>query len=276
MSEKTDLNIAKQPVKATDLIAPDVDVSAVLSDHMYKFVYGPSPHLTDAVSQLDGLANFSADQTRNAVTLGSIERQSGNVKDDLQNHALVVAERDQRKVVALADQLDLGAISSAIASASRGSGERFGALLKAAGATPLVERVRLGAIQMRQSHEIDAEQTFDAAWRADIAKESKNLPEVMELKRAAQKMSEELKLRRTLPEVFDNNLTLIDTVVKDGALSREELLNSMKRGVETGMTQTLVEYLLKNFDQIKNGNDSIDHNAVVAYQKKILPKGFGR
>ena len=274
MSEKQEVKIAKQPVPAQDRVPPDVDATAVLSDHMYKFVYGPSPHMMEAVQQLNSQA---AGMTKNAVTLAEIDRASGGVKECMQNRALRGAELGQMKVIELANQLDLGAISAAIAgNVARGGSEALVNALKLAGATPLVERVRLGAIQMRQSQETDAEKTFEQAFKADIAKESRELPEVVRLRRASQKMYEELKLRRTLPDVFDSNLTLIDTVVKDGAMSKEELTRSKNSGVENGMTQTLIEYLLKNFDQMKNGDESIDRKDVVSYQQKVMPKGLPR
>ena len=274
MSDNSDTKAVKQGVKAQDLVPPDVDASAVLSDHMYKFVYGPSPHMLEAVNQLNSQA---AGMAKNAATLSEIDRESSGVKDLMQNRALRGAEVGQRRVVELSGQLDLGAISAAIAgNLSKGGNDALVNLLKFAGATPLVERVRLGAIQMRQGAETDAEKTFEDAYRADIAKDSRNLPEVAQLRRAAQKMFEELKLRRTLPEVFDSSLTLIDSVVKDGALTKEELNLSKKSGVNNGMTQTLIEYLLKNFDQVKNGDDSINRKDVVNYQQKVMPKGLPR
>lgn len=274
MSEKQEVKIAKQPVQAQDRVPPDVDATAVLSDHMYKFVYGPSPHMMEAVQQLNSQA---AGMTKNAVTLSEIDRASGGVKECMQNRALRGAELGQMKVIELANQLDLGAISAAIAgNVARGGSEALVNALKLAGATPLVERVRLGAIQLRQSQETDAEKTFEQAFKADIAKESRELPEVVQLRRASQKMYEELKLRRTLPDVFDSNLTLIDTIVKDGAMSKVELTRSKNSGVENGLTQTLIEYLLKNFDQMKNGDESIDRKDVVSYQQKVMPKGLPR
>lgn len=274
MSEKSEVKIAKQPVQAQDLIPPDVDATAVLSDHMYKFVYGPSSHLVDAVQQLN---NQAAGMAKNATTLAVIDRESSSVRDCLQNRALRGAELGQMKVIELTNNLDMGAISAAIAgNIAKGGNDALVNVLKLAGATPLVERVRLGAIQMRQSEETDAEKTFEQAFKADIAKESKDLPDVAQLKKAAQKMYEELKLRRTLPDVFDSNLTLIDTVIKDGAMSKEELTKSRQSGVENGMTQTLIEYLLKNFDQMKNGDETIDRKDVVAYQQKVMPKGLPR
>lgn len=274
MSEKADTNAVRKAVNAQELMPPDVDASAVLSDHMYKFVYGPSPHMLEAVNQLNSQA---AGMAKNAATLSEIDRESSGVKDLMQNRALRGAEVGQRRVVELSGQLDLGAISAAIAgNLSKGGNDALVNLLKFAGATPLVERVRLGAIQMRQGAETDAEKTFEDAYRADIAMDSRNLPEVAQLRRAAQKMFEELKLRRTLPEVFDNNLTLIDSVVKDGALTREELNLSKKSGANNGMTQTLIEYLLKNFDKVKDGDDSINRKDVVNYQQKVMPKGLPR
>lgn len=271
MSDNADTKIAKQVAKTQDA-APDVDASAVLSEHMYKFVYGPSAHMAEAVNQLSTQA---AGMAKNAVTLSNIDRESSSVKDCMQNNALRGAELGQRKVVELASQLDLGAVSAAIAgNIAKGGSDSLVNVLKFAGATPLVERVRLGAIQMRQSQETDAEKTFEGAFKAEIARESRELPEVVQLRRAAQKMFEELKLRRTLPEVFDSNLTLIDTMVKDGALTREELNLSKRTGANTGMTQTLIEYLLKNFDQVKNGDDSISRQDVVAYQRKVQLKGL--
>lgn len=274
MSEKSDTRVARQAVRAEDLVPPDVDASAVLSDHMYKFVYGPPPHMLEAVQKLNSQA---AGMARNASTLSDLDRESSNVKDLMQNRALRGAEIGQRRVVELTNQLDLGAISAAIAGNVVGkTDEALTNLLKITGAAPLVERARLGAIQMRQGAETDAEKTFEEAYRADIAKESRDLPEVVKLKRASQKMFEELKLRRTMPEVFDSNLTLLDTVVKDGALTKEELTLSKRPGINNGMTQTLIEYLLKNFDQMKNGNDSISRSDVVAYQQKVMPKGLPR
>ncbi|MCC7528664.1 MAG: hypothetical protein IT342_09090 [Candidatus Melainabacteria bacterium] len=274
MSEKSETKIAKQPAQAQDLMPPDVDGTAILSDHMYKFVYGPNPRMMEAVQQLN---NQAAGMANNAAILAGIDRASSNVRDCMQNRALRGAELGQVKVVELTSQLDLGAISAAIAgNIAKGGNAALVNVLKMAGATPLVERIRLGAIQMRQSEETDAEKTFEQAYKADIAKESKELPEVVQLRKAAQKMYEELKLRRTLPDVFDNNLTLIDTVIKDGAMSKEELTKSRKSGVENGLTQTLIEYLLKNFDQMKRGDNSIDRSDVVAYQKKVMLKGMPR
>ncbi len=82
--------------------------------------------------------------------------------------------------------------------------------------------------------------------------------------------------RRTLPEVFDSNLTLIDTAVKDAAVTRDELVNSKKTQGSDSMTQTLIEYLLKNFDQMKRGDNSIDRKDIVVYQQKVMPKGMPR
>jgi hypothetical protein len=64
--------------------------------------------------------------------------------------------------------------------------------------------------------------------------------------------------------------------VKDGALTKEELALSKRSAAKDGMTQTLIEYLLKNFDQVKNGDDSISRQDVVAYQKKVQLKGLPR
>lgn len=272
MSDNSEARAAKQAIKAQDIVPPDVDASAVLSDHMYKFVYGPDPHTLEAV-----LSSQTAGMAKNASTLANLDTESANVKDLMQNRALRGAEASQRRVVELSSQLDLGAISGAIAgSIARGGSDSMVNVLKFAGAAPLVERVRLGVIQMRQSLETDAEKTFEEAFRADIAKESKDLPEVVQLRRAAQKMYEELKLRRTLPDVFDSNLTLIDSVVKDGAFSKEELNLSKKSGVNNGLTQTLIEYLLKNFDQVKNGDESISRADIIGYQRKVMPKGLPR
>ncbi|MBS1957813.1 MAG: hypothetical protein JST89_26750 [Cyanobacteria bacterium SZAS-4] len=270
MSDKTD--ITPKPVRMQDLMPPDVDASAVLSEHMHNFVYGNSPHLDSFTT----LPDQNIAMVKNSATLADIERKSGNVRDDLQNHAVLSAEREQRTVVGMADRLDLNAISSAISGATRGGSAGLVNALKFAGATPLVERVRLGAIQLRQNHESDAEHTFEDASKVDIARESRTLPEVMALKCAAQSMYEELKLKRTLPESFDANLALIDKGVKDGSISKEELISSQKSPPGDRMTKTLIEYLLKNFDQIKNSNEGIDHTAVVNYQQKIMPRGFAR
>ena len=275
MAERTDSQAAKQAAQGqTRETPPDVDASAVLSEHMYKFVYTDGPHVTDAGNFL---SNQSAASTKNEGTLANIERQSESVKSALQSHALASAEKSQMRVVEMTMALDLGGISAAIAaSAAKPGQEAMTALLKIAGATPLVERARLGAIQMSQSRETDAEKSFEEAFRADIAKGSTDLPEVAQLKIAARKMSEELKLRRTLPEVFDNSVTLIDSGNKDGALTRDELLSAKKAGVNGSMTQTLIEYLLKNFDQMKKGDESIDRKDVVAYQPKVMLKGLPR
>ena len=208
MAERSEAQIVKQAAQAQDREPPDVDASAVLSEHMFKFAYAPTPHVTEAGSFL---SNHSAMSDRNAVTIANLERQSDTVKEAFKNHAYVTAERSQIRVVEMSKELDLGGISAAIAaSAAKPGNEAMTALLKIAGAAPLVERVRLGAIQMEQDRETDAEKTFEEAYRADIAKGSADLPEVVQLKIAARNMSDELKLRRTLPEVFDNNLTLID------------------------------------------------------------------
>jgi hypothetical protein len=274
MAQRSEEQIAKRAAQAQDRETPDVDASAVLSDHMYKFVYAPDPHDTEADRYL---SNQSAVSDRNAGTFANLEHQSESVKEALKNHAYFSAEKSQVRVVAMTKELDLGGISAAIAaSAAKPGNEAMTALLKIAGAAPLVERVRLGAIQMEGSRETDAEVTFGEAYRAEIAKGSIDLPEVAQLKIAARKMADELKLRRTLPEVFDSNLTLIDTVVKDGALTRDELLNSKKKQGNSSMTQTLIEYLLKNFDQMKHGDNSIDHRDVVAYQPKVMLKGMPR
>lgn len=275
MAERTDSNAGKQAAQAQKQdTSPDVDASAVLSEHMYEFVYAPSPNVSDAGAYL---SNRSVVSDRNVVTIASLERQSDSVREALKNHAYASAERGQIKVVEMSKEIDLGGISAAIAaSVGKPGQESVTAMLKLAGAAPLVERVRLGAIQMTQSRETDAEKSFEGAFRAEIAKESTDLPEIIELKHAAQKMADELKLRRTLPEVFDNNLTLIDTRESDGALTRDELLSSKQLKGISSMTQTLIEYLLKNFDQMKRGDNSIDRKDTVAYQQKVLPKGMPR
>lgn len=249
------------------------DATAVLSDHMYKFTYGPTNNVTDVVKQLSSQA---AGMAKNASTISEIDRVSGGVKDSLQNHAITGAEMGQRRVVEMTKQLDLTAISAAIgAQMVEGAATPLVQALKLAGATPLVERVRLGAIQLKQSRQLDAEKSFEDAYKADIARESSALPEVTQLKLAAQKMFEELKLRRTLPEVFDSNLTLIDSS-KDGAINRAELLNSRKLAGNSSMTQGLIEYLLKNFDQMKNGDTSINRADVLSHHQKIAPKIVGK
>ncbi len=275
MAERTDSNVGKQAAQTQKQdTSPAVDASAILSEHMYNFVYKPDPQSKD----VDGyLSNQSALSDRNVVTIAKLGRQSNNVKDALYNHALATAEKSQIKVVELTDQIDLGGISAAIAASEKIPGqESVTALLKLSGAAPLIERVRLGAIQMNQNRETDAEKSFEGAFRAELAKESNDLPAVVQLKRAAQKMADELKLRRTLPDVFDSNLTLIDTGTKDGALTRDELVSSKHVQGNSTMTQTLIEYLLKNFDQMKRGDNSIDRKDVVAFQPKVMPKGLPR
>lgn len=265
MPEMTDSKIHNLTAQSQDGKTPEVDASAVLSEHMYKFVYEQIPRKQETVMRFSN------------PNLTQMEQDSDTVKECLQNRALVSAERSQRKVVESASRLDLAAISAAIAEgAVKGGSEATINMLKIAGAAPLVERVRLGAIQLRQNLETDAEKTFEEAYKADIARESRDLPEVVQLKRAAQKMYEELKLRRTMPDVFDSNLTLIDTVVKDGALSKEELNNSKNGKFNDGMTGTLIDYLLKNFDRMKNGDETIDRKDVIAFQKKVMPKGLPR
>ncbi len=274
MADRSEEQIVKQAAQAQDRQPADVDASAILSEHMYKFVYAHDQQVTQTDRYLSSQSTVS---DRNVVTIANLERQSDTTKEALKSHAYYSAEKSQVRVVEMTKELDLGGISAAIAaSAAKPGNEAMTALLKIAGAAPLVERVRLGAIQMEGNRETDAEITFGEAYSADIAKGSIDLPEVAQLKVAARKMAEELKLRRTLPEVFDSNLTLIDTAVKDGALTRDELLNSKKKQGNSSMTQTLIEYLLKNFDQMKRGDNSIDRRDVVAYQPKVMPKGMPR
>ncbi len=274
MAERSEAQIANQAAQAQDRQPPDVDASAVLSEHMYKFVYEPSPQAPQTERYLSSQSTVS---DRNVVTIANLERESDTVKDALKSHAYYSAEKSQVRVVEMSKELDLGGISAAIAaSVAKPGNEAITVLLKMAGAAPMVERVRLGAIQMDGNRETDAEKTFEEAYRADIAKGSIDLPEVAQLKTAARKMADELKLRRTLPEVFDSNLTLIDTAVKDGALTRDELLNLEKIQGNDGMTQTLIEYLLENFDQMKRGDNSINRRDVIAYQQKVMLKGLPR
>ncbi len=275
MSERTEAQSAKKTAQSqTREAATDVDANAILSEHMYKFVYEPPSPVSDAVNQLSAR---TWDISKNAATLTNIERQSEPVREGMRNHSFVSAERAQLRVVETVDQLDLSTISSAIADcAGKEGSEAFVTLLKLAGASPMVERVRLGALQIRQHQETDAEKTFENAIRAEIAKESSSLPEVAQLKLVSQRMYEELNLRRTLPEIFDSNLTLIYTGIKDGALNRNELINAKKREANSSMSQTLIEYLLKNFDQMKNGDNSIDRADAAAYQRKVMLKGLPR
>lgn len=273
MAERSEAQITKQAAQVPDRQPPDVDASVLLSEHMYEFVYTPEQHVTEG----NRLSNQSSLSDRNIVTIARLESQSDTTKEALKNHAYVSAEKSQIRIVEMSKELDLGGISAAIAaSAAKPGNEATTALLKITGAIPLVERVRLGAIQMQGNRETDAEITFREASRAEIAKGSIDLPEVAQLKVAARKMADELKLRRTLPEVFDSNLTLIDTAVKDSAVTRDELVNSKKTQGSDSMTQTLIEYLLKNFDQIKRGDNSIDRKDIVAYQQKVMPKGMPR
>lgn len=274
MAQHSEAQIAKQAAQAQDRELPDVDASAVLSEHMYKFVYEPGQQVTQTDRYL---SNQSSVSDRNVVTIANLDRQNETTKEALKNHDYYSAEKSQVRVVEMTKELDLSGISAAIAaSAAKPGNEAMTALLKMAGAAPLVERVRLGAIQMEGNRETDAEVTFGEAYRAEIAKGAADLPEVAQLKIAARMMADELKLRRTLPEVFDHNLTLIDTGVKDGALTRDELTNAKKVQGKDSMTQTLIEYLLDNFDQMKRGDNSISRRDVVAYQPKVMPKGMPR
>jgi len=242
------------------------DSSTVLREHMYEFAFEKSdmPVVQTAIQDSARSGN-----ERNRDVLTSMQTQSMAVRDLFQIRSLSLAEGAQNEVIRLSDSLDLKSLSDGAKkvlkqrgtvsdTAAQKSLDAAFAGFSLAAASPFIERARLGAIQLRQGREGAAEETFADALKQKVPDESLNVPSVRQLRQAVVDRHEELKVKRTLPEVFAANLDWIDSGQKDNRLSMQELNTAASSGKGSITSKTLVNYLMSNFENIDRGITGID------------------
>ncbi|MBX3076677.1 hypothetical protein KF913_22395 [Candidatus Obscuribacterales bacterium] len=252
-----------------------MEASTVLAEHMSTFAYEPEVKM-----QAEQALKFSTmgGAERNKTVLDNMQRESQAVRELYKVRSLPLAEGFQEKVVKLSDDLDLRALSadskrlSEQAARTKDPAQRQELLsastsLAVAGASPFIERARLGAIQLRQGKEGAAERTFAEAIKTNIPDVSAAVPSVQQLKQAVIERHEELKVKRTLPEVFKANVDWIDTG-KDGAVDRNELRTASADKSKNITAKTLIQYLMKNFDNIDHGTNGIAAADVSKYWRQ--------
>jgi hypothetical protein len=247
---------------------------------MYKFAFEGTQ---DAVLQ-SAIRDTSSTpgQEHNRSVLTQMQVQSGAVRDLYQVRSLPLAEGAQERVVGMADNLDVKSLAgeskrlSQLAQGATDAGSKKGLLsaamaLGTAAASPFIERARLGAIQLRQGREGAAEITFADAIKVGVPSVSLGFESVRQLHQAVIDRHEELKVKRTLPEVFKANVDWIDTQTKDGRVDREEL--TAASGKAKNITaSTLVNYLLRNYDNIDLGIKGIDAEDIRRHWEAVKPK----
>jgi hypothetical protein len=252
-----------------------IEASTVISEHMSQFVY--EPEVRKQAEQASVFSTISG-ADRNQTVLDNMQRESQAVRELYGVRSLPLAEGSQEKVVKLSDSLDIHALTvdsqrlSERARSTTNPGERkelasAAASLAVAGASPFIERARLGAIQLRQGKEGAAERTFAEAIKASITDVSAAVPSVQQLRQAVIERHEELKVKRTLPEVFKANVDWIDTG-NDGAINKEELKLAASDKSKGITAKTLIQYLMKNYDNIDHGVSGIAAADVSRYWQK--------
>lgn len=267
--------------QAVEIGTDNRDPSMVIEEHMHKFAFSREfENLARAIEPIKRMKN--GDASGNKTLLLEMQQQSSAVRELYAIGNAPIAESLQRKVVEKADQLDTNVLSKSAADVRRaadfatdngpnstdnGSSPTGGgakpAMLKSAdalaraAASPFIERARLGAIQLRQGHESAAEKTFEEALKKGLPAEAFKLEDVRKLHSAVSERYLELQVKRKLPELFIANIDWIDTS-GDGRTSVEELHNASISKVTDVTAKTLVNYLLKNFDNIDEGVKGLD------------------
>jgi hypothetical protein len=244
------------------------DASTVIADHMQRFAFERSPGFT--VQELVS-ANSRPSTDQNRTVLNQMQEQSSAVRDLYQVHSLPLAESLQQRVVETADKLDSNALcteSRRLRGLAGGVSEPRGkaAMLKnaealaTAGASPFIERARLAAIQLSQGNEDAAEKTFADAIKKGVPPVSLGNEKVRQLQQAVIERHEELKVKRTLPEVFKANIDWLDSS-RDGRVDMNELKSAAGKTRDI-TASSLVGYLMNNYDNIDKGVKGLEPDDV--------------
>lgn len=251
-----------------------IDASAVINEHMIKFAF-PGDESRINIDQASMIPGGGRNQNRSV--LNQMREESGAVRELFQVRSLHLAESAQERVVGLADQLDIRALARDARTmrelarrSPAGKAGEVGELadrLSFTAASPFIERARLGAIQLRQGEEDRAEHTFGEALKVNLPAEAMAVDEIARLHDAVFVRHEELKVKRSLPELFEANIEWIDSS-KDGKVDRGELREAAGHARGDITASTLVRYLSSNYDNIDHGSPGIDFDDVKRFHNR--------
>jgi hypothetical protein len=245
----------------------------IIKNHMQAFAYEHAKEPT--VKQLEQSTHAPGVELNKSV-MAQMQEQSGVVRELFQRQLFPLAESTQQMVIRNADKLDVVSLADdakrtrlladkTAPSATKDNINRDADALASAAASPFIERARLGAMQLQQGREDNAERTFTDALTKGVPEESLSSAGVRKLHKAIADQVEELKVKRTLPEVFKANVVWIDSS-KDGSVDVNELKNA--GATKNVSAATMIQYLLTNYDNIDQGVKGIDAEDIRRHWQK--------